>query len=122
MAGLVQRAREDWIDVVRGTAVALVILVHAMQRTELFTGHEFSGLETLTIAVTPLRLPAMFLLSGLFVAQIAREGPSRVCDRQAAPHRLAVSAVVGAADRVLLDPARDHRNRIRVGGDVAHPL
>ena len=75
MAGLVQRAREDWIDVVRGTAVALVILVHAMQRTELFTGHEFSGLETLTIAVTPLRLPAMFLLSGLFVARSLAKGP-----------------------------------------------
>ncbi|MGO3033369.1 MAG: heparan-alpha-glucosaminide N-acetyltransferase domain-containing protein, partial [Microbacterium gubbeenense] len=65
MAGSVQRSRADWIDVVRGTAVILVILVHALQRTELFTGHEFAGLETLTIVVTPLRLPAMFLLSGL---------------------------------------------------------
>jgi uncharacterized membrane protein YcfT len=46
--------RHSWIDVVRGTAVILVILVHAMQRTELFTGHEFTRLETLTIIVTPV--------------------------------------------------------------------
>ncbi|MGO1546603.1 acyltransferase family protein [Microbacterium gubbeenense] len=74
MAGSVQRSREDWIDVVRGTAVILVILVHALQRTELFTGHEFAGLETLTIVVTPLRLPAMFLLSGLFVTRSLAKG------------------------------------------------
>jgi fucose 4-O-acetylase-like acetyltransferase len=67
--------RHSWIDVVRGTAVILVILVHAMQRTELFTGHEFTRLETLTIIVTPLRLPAMFLLSGLFVTRSLAKGP-----------------------------------------------
>ena len=67
--------RQSWIDVVRGTAVILVILVHAMQRTELFTGHEFARLEALTIAVTPLRLPAMFLLSGLFVTRSLAKGP-----------------------------------------------
>ncbi|WP_029153856.1 acyltransferase family protein [Microbacterium gubbeenense] len=75
MPGISSRAREDWIDVVRGTAVVLVILVHAMQRTELFTGHQFAGFETLTIVVTPLRLPAMFLLSGLFVARSLAKGP-----------------------------------------------
>ena len=69
-------ARHSWIDVVRGTAVILVILVHAMQRTELFTGHEFTRLETLTIIVTPLRLPAMFLLSGLFVTRSLAKGPA----------------------------------------------
>ena len=59
--------RLDWIDVVRGSAVLLVILVHVMQRTELFTGHEFTRLGTASIIVTPLRLPAMFLLSGVLV-------------------------------------------------------
>ncbi|GGO66989.1 hypothetical protein GCM10010910_27730 [Microbacterium nanhaiense] len=66
--------RHSWIDVVRGAAVILVILVHAMQRTELFAGHEFTRLETLTIIVTPLRLPAMFLLSGLFVTRSLAKG------------------------------------------------
>lgn len=68
--------RQSWIDVVRGLAVILVVLVHAMQRTELFTGHEFTRLETLTIIVTPLRLPAMFLLSGLFVTRSLAKGPA----------------------------------------------
>src|SRR5690606_17640998 len=66
--------RHSWSGVVRGTAVILVILVHAMQGTELFTGHEFTRLETLTIIVTPLRLPAMFLLSGLFVTRSLAKG------------------------------------------------
>lgn len=68
--------RQTWIDVVRGLAVILVVLVHAMQRAELFTGHEFTRLETLTIIVTPLRLPAMFLLSGLFVTRSLAKGPA----------------------------------------------
>ena len=67
--------RLDWIDVVRGSAVLLVILVHVMQRTELFTGHEFTRLGTASIIVTPLRLPAMFLLSGLFVPRSLAKGP-----------------------------------------------
>lgn len=66
--------RQSWIDIVRGAAVILVILVHAMQCTELFTGHEFARLETLTVVVTPLRLPAMFLLSGLFVTRSLAKG------------------------------------------------
>lgn len=66
--------RLDWIDVVRGSAVLLVILVHVMQRAELFTGHEFTRLGTASVVVTPLRLPAMFLLSGLFVPRSLAKG------------------------------------------------
>lgn len=68
------RPRLDWIDVVRGSAVLLVIVVHVMQRTELFTGHEFTRLGTATVVVTPLRLPTMFLLSGLFVPRSLAKG------------------------------------------------
>ena len=122
MAGSVQRSRADWIDVVRGTAVILVILVHALQRTELFTGHEFAGLETLTIVVTPLRLPAMFLLSGLFVTRSLAKGirpyAAGKLRRIAWPYLLWSVLLIA----FFSDAAPGDRNRIRLGGDVAHLL
>jgi fucose 4-O-acetylase-like acetyltransferase len=66
--------RDDWMDVLRGGAIVLVVAVHALELTVRFTGHEFTRLGSFTVVVTPLRLPMMFFLSGLLVPRSLMKG------------------------------------------------
>lgn len=66
--------RDHWMDVLRGTSILLVILVHSFQITEASTGHEFSRLAQFNNIVSPLRMPTMFFLSGLLVPRSLAKG------------------------------------------------
>ncbi len=61
----------------RGTAIALVILFHAITVTEGYTGHLFTRMTGFLDAVQGLRMPLLFFLSGLLVPRSLRKGPAR---------------------------------------------
>ncbi|WP_175485649.1 acyltransferase [Pseudoxanthomonas sp. GM95] len=75
--------RHQWIDVLRGTSVLMVIVLHAYQYA--FSGYVPDGVEmrhsaltdavrAVNVACAPFRMQLMFLLSGLFVARSLDKG------------------------------------------------
>ncbi|RXR05949.1 acyltransferase family protein [Pseudoxanthomonas composti] len=77
--------RANWIDWLRGMSVLMVVLLHAHQFAFLAYPEVGAGLPTtqgafarlvhaLNVAVAPLRMELMFLLSGMFVASGLRKG------------------------------------------------
>lgn len=77
------RPRQSWIDVLRGTSVLLVIILHARQYA--FHGYVpeqatvqgsvlTDAVGLMNVSLAPLRMQLMFLLSGLFVARSLDRG------------------------------------------------
>ena len=72
-----QRARIDWIDALRGIAVMLVVLEHAI-RFAVRNGFEVpSALDLLSDSLYPVRMPAMAFLSGLLLGVSLAKGRRR---------------------------------------------
>lgn len=67
--------RAAWVDILRGTAIALVVLFHVVTVTEAYTGHVFERLTGFLDTVQGLRMPLLFFLSGLLVRRSLRKGP-----------------------------------------------
>lgn len=71
-------SRESWIDVLRGTSIMLVILVH----TASFSSYSDSTtvmarlIQDINQSVAPFRMELMFLLSGFFVHKSLNKGAS----------------------------------------------
>lgn len=61
--------RWDWVDAAKGLAIMLVVMMYAAQNTGEHTG----GVGFLHYVIgfaTPFRMPELFLISGLFLAQV----------------------------------------------------
>lgn len=76
--------RQSWIDVLRGTSVLMVILLHAhgfafnaYGATADTTNLLVKCVDLLNLAAAPFRMELMFLLSGLFVATGLKKGRSQ---------------------------------------------
>lgn len=71
-------ARQSWIDILRGTSIVLVILMH----TASFSGYADSTtamallIQDINHSVAPFRMEVMFLLSGFFVHKSLSKGAS----------------------------------------------
>jgi uncharacterized membrane protein YcfT len=73
--------RKTWIDVIRGTSIALVILTHAL----LFSGlRDFEAsdailriFQRIDQGASPFRMEIMFLISGMFVERSLAKGRKR---------------------------------------------
>lgn len=69
--------RRDWIDIVRAVAILGVVFVHSVRLTSAAIRTEFQWLENANLVFTPLRIPLLFLLSGLLVAKSLEKSKSR---------------------------------------------
>lgn len=66
-----------WMDVLRGFAVVLVVLAHVGLIVEFRAERMFPGLDDAINILQPLRMPMLFLLSGLLVPRSLAKGPRR---------------------------------------------
>lgn len=69
------RQRMEWMDLLRGGAVLLVVLWHALSVPEQFDGLETTKrIEQLNAAVSPFRIPTLLVLSGLLLERSLSKG------------------------------------------------
>lgn len=63
--------RQDWADVAKGVCILLVVLVHVTNKQYLTADWDWNGAPSLWglsgHALTPLRMPLFFLISGYFI-------------------------------------------------------
>lgn len=80
------RDRHRWIDLLRGTSVLMVIILHARQYAFFGYVDEPASVQgslltdlvaTLNVSFAPFRMQLMFLLSGLFVARSLDKGSAQ---------------------------------------------
>jgi fucose 4-O-acetylase-like acetyltransferase len=69
------RARQGWIDVLRGLAILLIISLHASVIIELFGRKAWAPAVKFNDLFAPYRMPLLMLLSGLLVEDSLRKGP-----------------------------------------------
>lgn len=70
--------RMEWMDLLRGLAVLLVVAWHAVSIPEQFGGKETSdALQSFNAAVAPFRIPTLLVLSGLLLERSLSKGPRR---------------------------------------------
>jgi uncharacterized membrane protein YcfT len=62
------RTRLDWVDTAKGISILLVVLVHAAHWLE-YAGVSSRALTDLNEALSTLRMPLFFCMSGLFAAK-----------------------------------------------------
>jgi len=68
----------EWMDLLRGGAVLLVVLWHALSVPEQFDGLETTRrIEQLNAAVSPFRIPTLLVLSGLLLERSLSKGRGR---------------------------------------------
>ena len=73
--------RVDWVDTAKGLCIVLVVTMHAT----LGTGAQMGGegfMHPLVAFAAPLRMPALFLISGLFLARALRADTRTFVDRR----------------------------------------
>ena len=73
-------ARQAWVDHARGISIILIVVLHA--RFALADVPDAEAFDALIRVVQPFRLPALFLLSGLFVARIVDRAWPEFLDRR----------------------------------------
>lgn len=70
------RSRIEWMDALRGMAIILVIFDHSIRFTSQYAGSVPALPGFLSEVVTPLRMPAMVLLSGMLLSASIAKGRS----------------------------------------------
>jgi len=73
--------RLAWIDAARGTTMFLVVLLHA-DAVLYVLGDRPMAVHLLNLALTPLRMPLFFLLSGVLAAGLLARGAEQVIGRR----------------------------------------
>lgn len=75
------KGRMEWMDLLRGVAVLLVVAWHAVSIPEQFGGKETSdALQSFNAAVAPFRIPTLLVLSGLLLERSLSKGPWRYAE------------------------------------------
>jgi uncharacterized membrane protein YcfT len=67
-ATLSPRPRVDWVDTAKGLSIALVVTMHATLGVEQAMGAE-GFMHAIVAFAAPFRMPAFFLIAGLFLAR-----------------------------------------------------
>ena len=72
------RPREQWMDVLRGTAAVLIVLSHALVLPQVY-GNSGTPEWALTVdgLVAPFRIPTLMFLSGMLLGPSLAKGPRR---------------------------------------------
>lgn len=65
--------RREWMDVLRGLAVIMVVATHTIRLIE-YSGDAIPVLPTIIEILTPLRMPMLFVLSGMLVPRSLAKG------------------------------------------------
>lgn len=72
------KPREAWIDTLRGSAIVLVILLHASEALDFFSSAGQPGwLQNFNEVFLPYRMPLLVFLSGIFLQPALKKGPRR---------------------------------------------
>ena len=66
-------SRREWMDVLRGLAVIMVVLTHTIRLIEYYD-ESVPVIPTIINILTPLRMPLLFLLSGMLVPRSLVKG------------------------------------------------
>lgn len=66
--------RLTWVDSVRGTAILLVIVLHASLTLGTYTEYSPRSVELFNSALAPFRMPTLMFLTGLFVSRSLAKG------------------------------------------------
>ncbi|MFJ6042172.1 acyltransferase family protein [Brachybacterium paraconglomeratum] len=69
--------REHWMDLLRGTAILLVIAHHLRLVQQIWDGGTPWAMVELSEALAPFRMPALLFASGLLLARSLRRPPGR---------------------------------------------
>ena len=75
------RQRVDWLDYAKGFCIVLVVMMHATLGVGQAAGHE-GWLHTVVAFAKPFRMPAFFLISGLFLTQVIDHSWRTYVDRK----------------------------------------
>ena len=71
------QARMQWMDMLRGVAICLVVIYHCTVYMYEKYPEAFAGLKYAGELVGPLRMPVLFFLSGMLLAGSIEKGPRR---------------------------------------------
>src|SRR5262245_14980700 len=63
-----QRARTDWVDYAKGISIILVVMMHSTLSSEEAL-HQFGLLHEVVAFAKPFRIPAFFMVAGLFASR-----------------------------------------------------
>src|SRR5262247_2920080 len=75
------RGRVDWVDYAKGFCIVMVVMMHSTLGVEAEAGGE--GFMHYVVAfATPFRMPAFFLISGLFLARVIDRDWRKYLDRK----------------------------------------
>ncbi len=74
------RARVEWMDTLRGAAIVLVILNHAIYNVQQAYDDAPDWVVLINDLLAPVRMPAMVFLSGLLLAGSLEKGAGRYID------------------------------------------
>ncbi|QWC85788.1 acyltransferase [Nocardioidaceae bacterium] len=67
--------RQAWMDVLRGTAIVLVVLTHVRAQGWRLFGIDETPLNLLVDTFAPIRIPLLMLLSGMLLSRSIAKGP-----------------------------------------------
>ncbi len=69
--------REEWMDVLRGGAMLLVLAFHATLMVEWYQVEPWPALAEFNLVFKPYRMPMLMVLSGQMLGRSMRKGPAR---------------------------------------------
>jgi uncharacterized membrane protein YcfT len=76
-----QRVRTDWVDYAKGISIILVVMMHSTLSTE-EAFHHIGWLHEVVAFAKPFRIPAFFMVAGLFASRSVEAGWRSFLDRK----------------------------------------
>ena len=70
-----ERSRMAWMDVLRGTAILMVVMTHVLAQGWRLFDIEETPLNIASWTVAPVRIPLLMLLSGMLLSRSIAKGP-----------------------------------------------
>lgn len=73
--------RVDWVDLVKGMCILLVVMLHSVEGVEA-AAQSLGWMSNITEFAKPFRMPAFFVVAGLFLARTIDQPWSRYADKK----------------------------------------